>query len=172
MVMKMITKEKGLNIDKIKQISKIKNEPKWMLDFRLKSFEEFKNLPNPKFGPELKIDFDDINYYKRLSDEVFNNWDNVPDKARKTFCKLGLPKAENKYLDGIGAQYDSEVIYHNMIKELEEKNVIFLDTDTALKKHPELFKKYSYAFILKSSIQIGSSFIVEIFLISSIVNFI
>ena len=138
----MLTKEKGLTIDKIKEISKLKKEPKWMLDFRLNAFNKFIELPNPNFGPELKIDFDNINYYKRLSDEVFNDWNKVPEKAKKTFCKLGLPDAENKYLDGIGAQYDSEVIYHNMIKELEEKNVIFCDTDTALKKYPKLFKEY------------------------------
>ncbi len=138
----MLTKEKGLTIDKIKEISKLKKEPKWMLDFRLNAFNKFIELPNPNFGPELKIDFENINYYKRLSDEVFNDWNKVPEKAKKTFCKLGLPDAENKYLDGIGAQYDSEVIYHNMIKELEEKNVIFCDTDTALKKYPKLFKEY------------------------------
>ena len=138
----MITKEKGLDELKIKEISGIKREPKWMLDFRLKSFEKFKMLGNPKFGPELKIDFENINYYKKISDEVYNNWNNVPDAARKTFCKLGLPKAEKKYLDGMGAQFDSEVIYHNMIKELEEKNVIFCDTDTALKKYPKLFREY------------------------------
>lgn len=142
MVIKMITKEKGLDELKIKEISGIKKEPKWMLDFRLKSFEKFKRLGNPKFGPELKIDFENINYYKKISDEVYNNWNNVPAAARKTFCKLGLPKDEKKYLDGIGAQFDSEVIYHNMIKELEEKNVIFCDTDTALKKYPKLFREY------------------------------
>ena len=138
----MITFDKGLDIDKIKEISKIKKEPKWMLDFRLKSFEKFINTPNPNFGPELKINFDEINYYKSLSDEVYNDWKCVPNNARNTFDKLGLIDAEAKYLDGIGAQYDSEVVYHNMIKELEEKNVIFCDTDTALKKYPKLFKEY------------------------------
>lgn len=138
----MITLDKGLNIDKIKEISKIKKEPKWMLDFRLNAFKKFMDTPNPNFGPELKIDFNDINYYKSMSDEVFNDWNNVPDKARETFDKLGLIEAEAKYLDGIGAQYDSGAIYHNMIKELEEKNVIFCDTDTALKKYPKLFKEY------------------------------
>lgn len=142
MVIEMITKEKGLTTDKIKEISSLKNEPKWMLNFRLKAFKEFLKLPNPNFGPELKIDFEGINYYKRISNKVFDKWDNVPEKPRKTFCKLGLPSAEKKYLDGIGAQYDSEVIYHNMLKELEDKKVIFCDTDTALKKYPKLFKEY------------------------------
>ena len=138
----MITKEKGLSKEKILEISRIKKEPKWMTNFRLMAFEKFIQLPNPNFGPELKIDFDDINYYKRIDDKVYNNWDNVPKQAKETFDKLGLRQAECKYLDGMGAQYDSEVIYHNMIEELEKKNVIFCDTDTALKKYPDLFKEY------------------------------
>lgn len=138
----MITKEKGLSKEKILEISRIKKEPKWMTNFRLMAFEKFMQLPNPNFGPELKIDFDDINYYKRIDDKVYNNWDNVPKQAKETFDKLGLRQAECKYLDGMGAQYDSEVIYHNMIEELEKKNVIFCDTDTALKKYPDLFKEY------------------------------
>lgn len=138
----MITKEKGLSREKVIEISKTKKEPKWMIDFRLMAFEKFMQLPNPNFGPELKIDFDDINYYKRIDDKVYNNWDNVPKQAKETFDKLGLRQAECKYLDGMGAQYDSEVIYHNMIEELEKKNVIFCDTDTALRKYPQLFKEY------------------------------
>ena len=138
----MITKEKGLSREKVIKISKTKKEPKWMTDFRLMAFEKFMQLPNPNFGPELKIDFDDINYYKRIDDKVYNNWDNVPKQAKETFDKLGLRQAECKYLDGMGAQYDSEVIYHNMIEELEKKNVIFCDTDTALRKYPQLFKEY------------------------------
>lgn len=138
----MITKEKGLSKEKVIEISKIKKEPKWMIDFRLNSYKKFIEMPNPSFGPELKIDFDDINYYKRLDDKIYNNWDNVPKQAQETFDKLGLRQAECKYLDGMGAQYDSEVIYHNMIEELEKKNVIFCDTDTALKKYPDIFKEY------------------------------
>lgn len=138
----MITKEKGLSRERVIEISKTKKEPKWMTDFRLMAFEKFMQLPNPNFGPELKIDFDDINYYKRIDDKVYNNWDNVPKQAKETFDKLGLRQAECKYLDGMGAQYDSEVIYHNMIEELEKKNVIFCDTDTALRKYPQLFKEY------------------------------
>lgn len=138
----MITKEKGLSKEKILEISRIKKEPKWMTNFRLMAFEKFIQLPNPNFGPELKIDFDDINYYKRIDDKVYNSWDNVPQQAKETFDKLGLREAECKYLDGMGAQYDSEVIYHNMIEELEKKNIIFCDTDTALKKYPDLFKEY------------------------------
>lgn len=138
----MLTIEKGLDRNKIIEISKIKKEPEWMLKFRLQAFEKFCQLKNPNFGPELKIDFDEINYYKRIDNKQYNNWEEVPTDARDTFNKLGLPSAEKKYLAGIGAQFESEVIYHNMLKELVDKNVIFCDTDTALKKYPELFKEY------------------------------
>ena len=126
----------------IKEISKIKNEPKWMTEFRLKSLEKFEELSNPNFGPELKIDFSDITYYKRIDSKVHNDWKDVPTEAKNTFDEIGLPDAEKKYLAGIGAQFESEVIYHNMIKELVEKNVIFCDPDTALKQYPEIFKEY------------------------------
>lgn len=131
-----------LTLKKIREISKIKNEPKWMLDFRLNAFRKFKELSSPTFGPELLIDFDDINYYKRVLDDVKTDWKDVPCEITNTFDKIGLIDAEKKYLDGVKAQYESEVIYKNMIKELEEKNVIFLDTDSALKEYPELFKEY------------------------------
>ena len=131
----------GISEEKIKEISKIKQEPQWMTDFRLKSFLAFEKMPNPNFGPELNIDFDLINYYKKMGN-VENNWSKVSCKIKNTFEKVGIIEAEKKYLDGIGAQYESEVVYHNMIKELEDKNVIFCDTDTALKKYPKIFKKY------------------------------
>ena len=133
---------KGLTIDKVKEISNLKNEPDWMLDFRIKSFNKFEELSNPIFGPELRIDFDSINYFKRVSDTIANNWDDVDKDIKETFDKIGLPEAERKYLDGTHAQYESEVIYSNMIKEVKDKNIIFCDTDTALKKYPELFKEY------------------------------
>ncbi len=131
-----------LTTDVIKKISKIKKEDKFMLDFRLKCLEKFNKLNNPNFGPKLNIDFDSITYYKERENDLTDNWNNVSCKVREEFNDLGLISAEKKYLDGVGAQYDSEVIYHNMIKELQEKNVIFLDTDTAYKKYPELFRKY------------------------------
>lgn len=134
--------EKGLSKSKIIEISKIKNEPKWMLDFRLNAYEKFESLDNPIFGPFINIDFDEITYYKKVSDNITSNWECVPNDAKKVFDKLGLPDAERKYLSGLGAQFESEVVYHNMIEELEKKNVIFCDTDTALKKYPELFKQY------------------------------
>ncbi len=126
----------------VKEISSIKQEPKWMTDFRVNSYKSFVQHKEPNFGPKLNIDYDSITYYKKREQELTNNWNNVNCKVRDLFDDLGVIKAEKNYLDGIGAQYDSEVIYHNMIKELEEKNVIFMDTDSALKYHEEIFKKY------------------------------
>ena len=131
-----------LNADVIKKISKIKNEDEYMLNFRLKCLEEFEKLGNPNFGPEINIDYDKITYYKERTENLTDNWDNISCEVKKEFDDLGVINAEKKYLDGIGPQYDSEVIYHNMIEELKNKNVIFLDTDTAYKNHPELFNKY------------------------------
>ena len=133
---------KGINKKIVESISKAKGEPQWMLDFRLNSYETFENTHNPSFGPNLDINFDDITYYKKVTDKVESSWDEVPDDVKNTFDKLGIPEAEKKYLAGVGAQYESEVVYHNMIKEFEDKNVIFCDTDTALKKYPEIFKEY------------------------------
>ena len=132
----------NLNKKVIENISKIKNEDEWVKEFRLKCLETFNKLDLPNFGPKINIDYDKINYYKESSEKLTNNWDNISCQVREEFDKLGIIKAEKKYLDGSKAQYDSEVIYHNMIKELEEKKVIFLDTDTAIKKYPDLFKKY------------------------------
>lgn len=131
-----------LDENKVKEISKLKKEPKWMLNFRLKALKCFLETPNPKFGPELKIDFNSITYYKKETDEIKNNWNNVREDIKNTFDKIGLPEAERKYLSGVHAQYESETVYHNMIKELVDKNIIFCDTDTALKKYPQLLKKY------------------------------
>lgn len=138
----MDTKCVGINEEIIKQISKIKQEPVWMRDFRLKAYNAFAKMRNPKFGPELSIPFDEITYYKRSSDKVEHTWEEVPSEIKDTFDKLGLKEAEQKYLAGLGAQFDSEAVYHNMLKELTDKGVIFCDTDTALKKYPELFRKY------------------------------
>ena len=131
-----------LTEDVVKKISKIKGEPQWMQEFRLRSLDAFKKSSNPHFGPKIDIDYDTINYYKERTDALTDNWDNISCDVRNVFDKLGVISAEKKFLDGVGAQYDSEVIYHNMVRELEEKNVIFLDTDTALKRYPDLFKKY------------------------------
>ena len=131
-----------LTKDDIKNISSIKEEPSWMLDFRLQSFDYFQKAKEPNFGPKLNIDYDSINYYKKREENLTDNWNNISCEVRDVFDNLGVIKAEKEYLNGLGAQYDSEVIYHNMIKELNDKNVIFLDTDSALKQYPDLFKKY------------------------------
>ena len=140
--MKEVIFDKGLSKEKVKEISKLKGEPKWMSDFRDKAYDEFIEQELPSFGPKIDIDFDNITYYKRKDNKVHNTWNEVDKDVKSTFNELGLIDQEKTYLDGLGVQFESEAIYHNMIKELEEKNVIFLDTDTALKKHPDLFKKY------------------------------
>ena len=131
-----------LTEDLVKEISKTKEEPKWMTDFRIEAYKEFIKQKEPNFGPKLHIDYDNITYYKKREEKLTDNWNDLSEQVRNTFNDLGLIKAEKNYLDGIGAQYDSEVVYHNMIRELTEKKVIFMDTDSALKKHPEIFKKY------------------------------
>ena len=133
---------KGLNEETVKQISALKNEPTWMRNYRIKSYHSFVNLPLPSFGPNLDINFDDITYYRRIDDKVSHDWNEVNQEVRKNFQNIGLEDAEEKYLGGIGVQYESETIYHNMLSYLEEKNVIFTDTDTALQKYPEIFEKY------------------------------
>ena len=134
---------KGLNEDVVRAISKLKNEPEWMLEFRLKALKAFNELPLPSVGPDLSsLDFNSYTYFIRPSERVEKSWDEVPETIRNTFDKLGIPEAEQKYLAGVSTQYESEAVYHNMLKEVEDKGVIFLDTDTALKTCPELFKKY------------------------------
>jgi Fe-S cluster assembly protein SufB len=135
--------EKGLNENTIRDISHYKAEPEWMLEFRLKSFRAFNNLPLPTFGPDLGfIDFNTFTFFTRPSEGEKTNWSEVPETIKNTFAKLGIPEAEQKYLSGVSTQYESEVVYHNMLAEVEQKGVIFLSTDMALKKCPDLFKKY------------------------------
>ncbi len=131
-----------LTKDVVGEISRIKDEPRWMFDFRIKSLEAFDKCDNPSFGPKIDIDYDSITYYKRRENNLTDNWNNISCDVRNVFDDLGVISAEKKYFDGMGAQYDSEVIYHNMNEELKKKNVIFMDTDSALKMYPELFKKY------------------------------
>lgn len=138
----MQVKIKGIDEDIVNEISHIKKEPKWMTKFRLESYKAFKTIESPKFGPKFNMDFDAITYYKRIDGGVRDDWNKLPSDIKETFDKIGLPDAEQKYLAGVGAQYESEVIYHNMIDELVKKNVVFCDTDSALKEYPELFKKY------------------------------
>ena len=131
--------EKKLTKDFIINLSKKKNEPKWMLDFRLKSFECFEQMKDPNFGPELNIDYDNILYYKSTQDGSKSDWNEVSKETKNTFCNLGVVDAEEKYLDGVSNQLESEVVYH---KNKTDKDIIFMGTDDALKKYPELFKKY------------------------------
>ena len=134
---------KGINEDKVREISAIKGEPQWMLDFRLKAFKRFKSVKNPTWGPDLsEIDFDEITYYKKATEKSESDWDDVPDEIKDTFEKLGIPEAEQKFLAGVSTQFESEVVYHSTIKELEDQGVIFTDTDSALRDYPELFKEY------------------------------
>jgi len=161
--------KKGLTKDTVKEISKMKDEPQWMLDFRLRSYEIFMKKPMPQWGGDLnKIDFQNIYYYAKASEKTEKNWDDVPENVKNTFDKLGIPEAEKKFLAGVGAQYESEVVYHNLRDDLAKQGVLFLDTDSALKEHPEIFKKYFGKIIppednkfaaLNSAVWSGGSFI-------------
>jgi len=134
---------KGISETIVKEISNLKKEPKWMQDFRLEAYRTFQRLPNPSFGPTIHIDYDNITFFKRVTEKgVSDDWGNIDPSIYKEFDTLGVIEAEKKYLGGIGTQYESEVIYHNMLKEVEEKGVIFVDTDTALREYPDLFQKY------------------------------
>ena len=134
---------KGINEEIVTEISKIKNEPEWMLEYRLKSYRCFMEKPMPTWGVNLdRIDFDEYTYYVRPSDKQTNKWEEVPETIKQTFNKLGIPEAEQKYLSGVSTQYESEVVYHNMLKEVTEKGVIFLDIDSGLREYPEIFRKY------------------------------
>lgn len=134
---------KGLTSEIVRLISEKKKEPEWMLEFRLKAFEQFSKMPIQSWGPNVSdIDFDDYTYFIKASERQENSWDDVPETIKDTFDRLGIPEAEQKFLSGVSTQYESEVVYHSMLKEVEEKGVIFLDTDTALREQPDLFKKY------------------------------
>jgi len=137
------TFDKGLSEDVVRRISEIKSEPEWMLEYRLKALDIFYKKPMPTWGGDISgINFDNIIYYVKPSDKQENDWDDVPDEIRKTYDKLGIPEAEKKYLSGVKAQYESEVIYGSLEEGLEKQGVIFLSTDEALKKHPDLVKEY------------------------------
>ena len=134
---------KGLNEEVIRNISKAKNEPDWMLDIRLKAYHKFLELSNPSWGPDLSgINFDDYTYYIKSSEKVEKDWNDVPTEIKDTFDKLGIPEAEQKYLSGVSTQFESEVVYHNQMKELEAQGVLFCDTDSAVRLYPEIVKEY------------------------------
>ena len=161
----------GLSEKVVREISSLKNEPEWMLNFRLKSLKLFFDMPTPNWADEIvnDLDFQKIRYYVRYSDKAEKSWDDVPQDIKDTFDKLGIPEAERKFLAGVGAQYDSETVYHKLREDLEEQGVIFLDTDEGLKKYPDLFKKYFSTVIhpednkfaaLNSAVWSGGSFII------------
>lgn len=133
----------GINEDTIRMISKAKQEPNWMLEKRLAAFAQYKEMPLPSFGPNLSdLDLSDILYFQRPVNHVSRTWDEVPDTIKKTFDRIGVPQAEREYLAGSAAQYESEMVYSNLKKELESQGIIFMDTDSALKQHPDIVKEY------------------------------
>lgn len=160
---------KGLTREIVMEISRIKDEPEWMLDFRLKALEQFEKMPMPNFGGNMDdLDFNDIQYFVRASDKQGKTWEEVPSEIKETFDKLGIPEAEQKFLAGVSAQYESEVVYHSMQSDLEAQGVIFMDMDTALREHPEIVKEYISTVIpttdnkfsaLNSAVWSGGSFI-------------
>ena len=134
---------KGISEDVVRAMSAEKEEPEWMLEFRLKSLETFNKMAMQEWGPDLSgINFDDLTYFQKASDKPARDWEDVPEKIKETFERIGIPEAERAYLAGASAQYESEVVYHNMKEEYDKLGIIFTDTDSALKEHPELFKKY------------------------------
>ena len=159
----------GLSREIVEEISWMKKEPDWMRRFRLKALDHFMQRPMPTWGGDLsEVKFDDIYYYLKATDKKSENWDDVPDYIKRTFDKLGIPEAEKKFLAGVGAQYDSEVVYHKLREDLQKQGVIFVDTDTALRDHPDIVKQYLGTIIppndnklaaLNSAVWSGGSFV-------------
>ena len=159
----------GLTRGTVEAISRFKSEPAWMLDFRLRAYEHYLSRPMPQWGGDLnQIDLDKIVYYRKPSEGEEKSWDDVPDKIKKTFERLGIPEAERKFLAGVGAQYDSEVVYHSVREELSKIGVVFMGTDQGLKEYPELFRKYFATVVppednkfaaLNSAVWSGGSFV-------------
>jgi len=134
---------RGLTEETVREISAAKEEPQWMLDYRLNAYRIYKRLSMPKYGPDLsKLDLKNMHYYQKMTDKKYRDWEDVPADLKKTFDRLGVPEAERNYLAGSSAQYESEVVYHNMRDDFAKLGIIFTDTDTALKEYPELFKKW------------------------------
>jgi len=160
---------KGLTRAVVEQISEMKNEPAWMREFRLKGLEVFQQKPTPAWGGDLsELNYDDIRYFMKATDRQGRSWDDVPAEIKNTFDKLGIPEAERKFLAGVGAQYESEVVYHSLREDLQQKGVIFVDTDTAVREHPDLVREYLGTIIpiadnkfsaLNSAVWSGGSFV-------------
>src|SRR2546427_7972263 len=161
--------KRGLNPEVVKEISWMKNEPEWMTKFRLRALQIWEKKEMPTWGADLStIDFQNIYYYLKSTEKQGKTWDDVPADIKNTFDRLGVPQAERKFLAGVAAQYESEVVYHSLHKELESKGVIFTDTDSALRDYPDLFKEYFGTIIppgdnklaaLNSAVFSGGSFI-------------
>lgn len=161
--------QKGLNEDVVRQISAMKNEPEWMLAFRLKALGHFRERPIPTWGPDLSdLNLEDLYYYVRPADREGRTWDEVPDTIKETFEKLGVPEAERKFLAGVGAQYESEMVYHNVQEALKEQGVIFISIEEGLQQYPELFREHFGTIIpytdnkfaaLNSAVWSGGSFV-------------
>ncbi|MFM8772719.1 MAG: Fe-S cluster assembly protein SufB, partial [Actinomycetota bacterium] len=136
--------KRGLNEDVVREISGLKNEPQWMLDLRLKGLRLFEKKPMPALVSNLSgIDFDTIKYFVRSTEKQASSWEDLPEDIKNTYDRLGIPEAEKQRLvAGVAAQYESEVVYHKIREDLEEQGVIFLDTDTGLREHPEIFQEY------------------------------
>ena len=160
---------KGLDEDVVRQISELKNEPEWMLKFRLKALAHFQDRPTPTWGPDLStLDLDEIYYYVKPTDKEGKSWDDIPVSIKNTFDRLGIPEAEQKFLAGVGAQYESEMIYHSIQDQLAEQGVIFKSIENGLREHPDLFREYfgkvipytdnKYA-ALNSAVWSGGSFV-------------
>ena len=160
---------KGLDREVVEQISAIKGEPKWMLEYRLKAFEHFLERPMPTWGGDIGgLDLDDIYCYVKPAEKEGQSWDDVPDSIKETFDKLGIPEAEQKFLSGVGAQYESEMVYHSILEHLEEQGVIFLSIEEGLRQQPDLFREYFGTVIpytdnklaaLNSAVWSGGSFV-------------
>ena len=159
---------KGIDREIVTQISQMKEEPEWMLDFRLKSLDIFNSKPMPKWGGSIDIDFQDIYYYLKPTEGQGKTWDDVPEEIKDTFDKLGIPQAEKEFLSGVKAQFESEVIYGSLEEDLAKQGVIFLDTDSAVRDHPDLLRQYFGKIIppddnkfsaLNSAVWSGGSFI-------------
>jgi Fe-S cluster assembly protein SufB len=160
---------KGLSREVVESISSYKDEPEWMREFRLKALDHFMQRPTPTWGGNLgQIDFDNIHYFVRASEKNSRSWDEVPDDIKNTFDRLGIPEAERKFLSGVGAQYESEVVYHQVNEALEKQGVIFTDMDTALREHEDIVREYWATVIppndnklaaLNSAVWSGGSFV-------------
>src|SRR3990172_1509234 len=134
---------KGLDRDVVQQISAMKGEPEWMLEFRLRALEHFQQRPMPTWGGDLStLNLDEIYFYAKPSDKEGRSWDEVPDTIKETFDRLGIPEAEQKFLSGVGAQYESEMVYHSIQEHLASQGVIFKSIENGLREHPDLFREY------------------------------